>query len=114
MNKIFLASIIIIVNCLCSYSQEFSNESYQKIIIIDGENEGDLEIFADPISFDCECDNVITVIVKKSSKPNIFISDDNIVTLEIQGEEYIISLSKKTECCFIKPGLYTSEPSKWD
>ena len=102
------------LNYFFCFSQEMSNEKYQKIIIMEGEQEGTLDIFVDPTNFGCECDDVISANISKSKIPNIYFSEDKVIKLEIKGEKYIISISKETVCCSVKAGVYTVEPSKWD
>ena len=101
------------LNYFFCFSQEMCNEEYQKIIVMDGEQEGSLDIFVDPNNFGCECD-LITANIIKSKNPNIYFSEDNVIKLEIKGNKYIISISKETDCCFVKAGVYKVLPSKWD
>ena len=107
MKKIYITSLLTLLSYFCCFSQEVRNEKNQKINIMDGEQKGTLEIFADPMKFDCECENVISVVVRKSSKPNVYVSDDRTVKLEIKGNKYLVTVTNKTDCCFVKPGVYT-------
>jgi hypothetical protein len=108
MKKSIILTVINMIMFLGAYSQELSNEKYQKIIVMDGEQIGWLEIIADPSKFDCQCDDVISCVVKKTSKPNYYKSDDDLVTLQIKGNKYIVTLSREAECCFVKPGTYSN------
>jgi hypothetical protein len=90
-----------------SYSQEYSNEKYNKITIMDGEKKGWLSVFSDPTQFGCECNDVISLEFKPTKIKNVYKSIDNTVTLTMKGNAYIVSIQGTKECCFIKPGKYT-------
>jgi len=67
MRKSIVLTVINMIMFLGAYSQELSNEKNQKIIVMGGEQSGWLEIIADPSKFDCQCDDVISCVVKKTS-----------------------------------------------
>jgi hypothetical protein len=90
-----------------SFAQEFSNDSNNTIMVMDGESQGLLDIFVDPTSFNCECDGVIQLTVKETKTKNVFTDNNNAVTLTIKGGSYIIQVHSKVDCCFVKPGTYT-------
>ena len=106
MKFYLILSFFILTNCFQGFTQQLSNAKYQKIILMDGDKSGTLQIFADPTHFDCECSDVISAILIKTSNPKIYKSADNIIKLEIKGNKHIITINGKTDCCFIKPGTY--------
>ena len=105
--KQFMFLLFFLGISLFGSGQELSNEKYQKIIVMDGEKAGWLEIFVDPLDFDCSCDEVIKAIVKKTNQPSVYKSDDGVIKLEIKGEKHIVTILNNTECCFLRPGVYT-------
>ncbi len=90
------------------FSQEMSNEKYQKIMVMEHENEGWLDVTVDPIKFDCECDNVIQLYLKPTATKNVYKTEDGFVTLTIKSNVYIFTVGGKQNCCYIKPGKYKS------
>ena len=106
MKKLFFISFMCIGTI--SFSQELSNDKYQKIIIMEGEKNGWFEIIADPMKFECECAEVISATVKPTSKKNFYKSDDGIIQMEIKDGKYIIKLSSETDCCYIRAGVYSN------
>jgi len=102
-----------------SYGQEFSNEQGNTILLMDGDEEGSLELFVDPIHFDCTCDDVISHLLflseeKTANEQLVYISEDGYIQLDIQDEYFIISTHTDLGCCAIRPGTYTANPSRWD
>jgi hypothetical protein len=89
------------------FAQEMSNEKYQKIIVMDHENEGWLDVFVDPTNFDCKCDDVIQLSLKPTATKNVYKTEDGLVTLTIKNNAYIFTVGGKQNCCYIKPGQYT-------
>ena len=109
---LFFISFISFISFV-SYSQEFSNDKYQKTIIMDGKKSGWLEVFADPTHFGCECNDVISIDFKPTKIKNVYKSIDNTATLSFKGDSFIITIQGSKECCFVKPGKYTLLPSKF-
>ena len=87
------------------FSQELHNGIHD-IIVMDSETAGWLEIFANPMQFDCSCDEVIAVVVKPTDQENVYASDDRKLMLTIQNEQYLIT-TQTDECCYVKDGTYT-------
>ena len=89
------------------YSQELSNAKYQKILLMDGEKKGWLDITVDPSKFECDCESQITISLKPTSQKNIYKSEDGIVILEIKNGKYTVKLTEESDCCFIRAGVYS-------
>lgn len=101
-----IAVIIVFLMPALAFSQEMANEEYQKIIVMEGENDGWLEVYVDPLNFECECDELIVVqLIPDSDKKNIYRTEDNSVTFKII-EDYCVITVDSEECCFIRPGKY--------
>jgi hypothetical protein len=95
-------------------SQEMGNEQGNNIIVMDGELEGSIEVFVDPTNFDCECEDVISHLFFRNESENLYLTEDGLIRLEIYNENYIFSFRIETNCCAVRPGIYTMNPSRWD
>lgn len=105
LGKIAL-TLLLFFTPILTFSQEMSNEKYQKIIVMNGEKKGWLEVFVDPLHFGCECNDVIKIDFKPSTVKNTYKTEDNSVTLNVIRNSYIITVKGEKNCCFIKPGKY--------
>jgi hypothetical protein len=103
-----LITAFLLLTSLCSYAQEFTNEKNNTIMLMDGESEGVLEIYVDPTRFDCECDGVIMHTLKKSASQQSYKSEDDMITMIPKGKNYVIQVNGQVGCCFVKPGIYSS------
>ena len=115
----YIVMALVIVHASYGFSQEMSNEDYNRIIIMEGEFGGSLEVFVDPLHFDCTCDDVISHLLflseeKTVNEQLVYISEDGYIQLDIQDNYYIITANMELGCCAIRPGTFTANPSRWD
>ena len=110
----YIVMALVIVHASYGFSQEMSNEDYNRIIIMEGEFEGSLEVFVDPTNFDCVCDEVISHLFFPAEDASMFLTEDGSIRLEIVEDRYIFSFRVDSYCCAIRPGVYTMVPSRWD
>lgn len=107
-NNLYYAFLLVLCFSTNAFSQEMSNEKYEKIIVMEHENEGWLDVFVDPMKFDCECDEVIRLSFRPTSTKNVYKTEDEFVTLTIKNNVYMFTVEGKQNCCYIQPGKYTS------
>lgn len=103
-----LITAFLLLTSLGSYAQEFTNEKNNTIMIMDGESEGLLDVFVNPTNFDCSCEEVIQLTLKKVPSQQVYKSNDGVVSMTSKGNNYVIQVTGQVGCCFIKPGTYSS------
>ena len=115
-----LFTIFLLLSSLSiSFGQELSDEQGNTILLMDGDEAGSIELFVDPIHFDCTCDDVISHLLflseeKTVNEQLVYISEDGYIQLDIQDDYYIVKANMELGCCAIRPGTYTANPSRWD
>jgi hypothetical protein len=107
MKNIVCLVIVLILSAVQNASaQQFSDAKMNEFILMDKDENGMFEVFVNPMHFDCECEEVISILFS-SKVPNKYISKDENITIVVNGKKATVTVKNATKCCLLKAGIYS-------
>lgn len=103
---IYFACFFFFMGVQSLFGQQFADAKMNEFILMDKDENGNYEVFVNSMHFNCECEEVISIMFA-SKVPNKYISKDENISIVVSGKKATVTVKDATECCLLKAGVYT-------
>jgi hypothetical protein len=107
MKNIFCVVCLFVFTALQDVSaQQFTDAKMNEFILMDKDENGNYEVFVNPMHFNCECESPLSFLFT-SSAPNKYSSKDKNIAIVVSGKKATVTVKDPKECCVLRAGVYT-------
>jgi hypothetical protein len=87
-------------------AQQFSDAKMNDFILMDKDENGNYEVFVNPMHFNCECEAPLSFLFT-STAPNKYFSKDKNISIVVSGKKATVTVKDAKDCCILRAGVYT-------
>jgi hypothetical protein len=87
-------------------AQQFSDAKMNEFILMDKDENGNYEVFVNPMHFNCECEAPLSFLFT-STAPNKYFSKDKNISIVVSGKKATVTVKDAKDCCILRAGVYT-------